>query len=65
MEGGDKTLVLGDLSIVGLTELGEKFCKAVIGDVSGLYEPPDWANELKPSSSISRFELYQAAWSSL
>jgi len=40
--------VLGDLSVVGLTEFGEKFCKAVIGDMSGLYEPPDWAKELKP-----------------
>jgi hypothetical protein len=40
VEDGDKTLVLGDLSVVGLTEFGEKFCKAVIGDVSGLYEPP-------------------------
>jgi hypothetical protein len=48
VEGGDKTLVLGDLSVVGLTEFGEKFCNAVIGDVSGLYEPPDWAKELKP-----------------
>jgi len=49
VEGGDQTLVLGDLSVVGLTEFGEKFCNAVIGDVSGLYEPPDWAKELKPS----------------
>jgi hypothetical protein len=40
--------VLGDLSVVRLTEFGEKFCKAVIGDMSGLYEPPDWARELKP-----------------
>ena len=47
VEGGDETLVLGDLSVVGLTEFGEKFCNAVIGDVSGLYEPPDWAKELK------------------
>jgi hypothetical protein len=45
LEGGDKTLVLGDLSVVGLTEFGEKFCKAVIGDVSGVYEPPSWAKE--------------------
>jgi hypothetical protein len=45
VEGGDQTLVLGDLSVVGLTEFGEKFCNAVIGDVSGLYEPPDWAKE--------------------
>jgi hypothetical protein len=48
VEGGDKVLVLSDLSVVGLTEFGEKFCKAVIGDVSGLYEPPDWAKESKP-----------------
>jgi hypothetical protein len=48
VEGGDKTLVLGDLSVVGLTEFGEKFCNAVIGNISGLYEPPDWAKELKP-----------------
>lgn len=47
VEGGDKTLVLGDLSVIGLTEFGEKFCKAIVGDVSGLYEPPDWAKELK------------------
>lgn len=45
VEGGDKTQVLGDLSVVGLTEFGEKFCKAVIGDVSGVYERPDWAKE--------------------
>lgn len=51
VEGGDKTLVLGDLSVVGLTEFGEKFCKAVIGDVSGLYEPPDWSKELKPNKA--------------
>jgi len=50
VEGGDQTLVLGDLSVVGLTEFGEKFCNAVIGDVSGLYVPPDWAKELKPKS---------------
>lgn len=42
VEGGDKTLVLGDLSIVGFTDFGEKFCHVVIGDVSGLYEPPDY-----------------------
>jgi hypothetical protein len=47
--GGDTMLVLGDLSVVGLTEFGEKFCCAVMGDVSGLYEPPDWAKELKPN----------------
>jgi hypothetical protein len=41
VEGGEKMLVLGDLSVVGLTEFGEKFCNAVIGDVSGLYEPPE------------------------
>lgn len=39
VDDGDKALVLGDLSVVGLTEFGEKFCKAVIGDVSGLYKP--------------------------
>jgi hypothetical protein len=39
VEGGDKTEVLGDLSVVGFTEFGEKFCKAVIGDVNGLYSP--------------------------
>jgi hypothetical protein len=50
VEGGDKMLVLGDLGVVGLTELGEKFCKAVIGDVNGLYEPPDWARDLKPKT---------------
>lgn len=50
VEGGDKTLVLGDLSVVGLTEFGEKFCKTVVGDVSGLYEPPDWAWDLKPKN---------------
>lgn len=50
VEGGDKTLVLGDLGVVGLTEFGERFCKAVIGDVSGLYEPPDWARDLKPKT---------------
>jgi hypothetical protein len=43
VEGGDKALALGDLSVVGLTVYGEKFCKAVIGDVSGLYKPADWA----------------------
>ena len=41
VEGGDKTEVLGDLSVVGFTVFGEKFCKAVIGDVNGLYHPPD------------------------
>jgi hypothetical protein len=45
VEGGEQTLVLGDLSVVGLTEFGEKFCKAVIGDVSGLYEPPAWVKD--------------------
>ena len=39
VEGGDQVLVLSDLSVVGLTEFGEKFCNAVIGDVSGLYAP--------------------------
>jgi Abortive infection alpha len=41
VEGGEKTEVLGDLSVVGFTVFGEKFCNAVIGDVSGLYSPPD------------------------
>jgi Abortive infection alpha len=48
VEGGDKTKVLSDLSVVGFTVFGEKFCKAVIGDVSGLYTPPDWTNPQKP-----------------
>jgi hypothetical protein len=50
VEGGDKTLVLGDLSVVGLTVFGEKFCNAVMGDVRGLYNPPDWAKELTPKT---------------
>jgi hypothetical protein len=54
VEGGDKTLVLGDLTVVGLTEFGEKFCNAVIGDVSGLYDPPDWAKELKTKGGAER-----------
>jgi hypothetical protein len=33
---------LSDLDVVGLTEFGERFCKAVVGDVSGLYEGPVW-----------------------
>jgi hypothetical protein len=41
VEGGDKTEVLGDLSVVGFTVFGEKFCKAVIGDVEGFFHPPD------------------------
>jgi len=41
VEGGERMLVLGDLSVVGLTEFGEKFCHAVVGDVSGLYKPPN------------------------
>jgi hypothetical protein len=55
VEGGDKTLVLGDLSVVGLTVFGEKFCHAVIGDVRELYTPPEWANELahkKPQKKV-------------
>ena len=43
-----------DLSVVRFTEFGEKFCKAVIGDVSGLYAPPDWARDLKPKSPSIR-----------
>jgi len=46
VEGGDKVEVLSDLSVVGFTEFGEKFCRAVVGDVAGLYEPPDWATDL-------------------
>lgn len=40
VEGGDKTEVLGDLNVVGFTVFGERFCRAVIGNVSGLYIPP-------------------------
>ena len=38
----DKTIVAGDLTVVSFTEFGECFCTAVIGDVTGVYEPPDW-----------------------
>src|SRR5438552_3649549 len=38
----EKTVVAGDLSVVSFTEFGEKFCEAVIGDVQGLYRPPEW-----------------------
>ena len=38
-------IVAGDLSVVAITEFGEKFCKAVIGDVRGLYKPPEWLNQ--------------------
>lgn len=41
VEGGDKTQVLRDLSVVGFTVFGEKFCEAVIGDVSGVFKPPE------------------------
>lgn len=37
----------GDLSVVGHTEFGEKFCKAVIGELSGMYAPTEWAKESK------------------
>jgi hypothetical protein len=49
VEGGEKMLALGDLSVVGFTDFGEKFCKAVIGDVSGLYESPAWVNDPAPN----------------
>jgi hypothetical protein len=39
VQDSDNTLVLGDLGVVALTEFGEKFCKAVISDVSGLTSP--------------------------
>jgi hypothetical protein len=42
VEGGDKMQVLGDLKVIAFTEFGERFCKAVIGDVKGLYTPPSW-----------------------
>jgi hypothetical protein len=35
VKGGDKIEVLGDLSAVGFTVFGEKFCKAVVGNVNG------------------------------
>lgn len=48
VEGGERYRVLGDLSVVDLTEFGEHFCRAVItDDVSELYKPPDWAKDLK------------------
>jgi hypothetical protein len=40
----EEKIVSGDLSVVALTQFGEKFCKAVIGDVRGLYTPPAWIN---------------------
>jgi hypothetical protein len=42
VESGEKARVLGDLQVVAFTEFGERFCKAVIGDVTGVYKPPDW-----------------------
>ena len=41
VRGGEKAEVLGSLRIVAFTEFGEKFCRAVIGSVEGLYEPPE------------------------
>jgi hypothetical protein len=41
--GGEVAQVLGDLEVVAMTEFGERFCTAVIGDVTGVYEPPSWA----------------------
>ncbi len=38
----EQTVVAGDLSVVSFTQFGERFCEAVIGDVDGLYKPPDW-----------------------
>ncbi len=38
----EEKVVSGDLSVVAFTRFGESFCKAVIGDVRGLYSPPDW-----------------------
>jgi len=40
VEGGDQTEVLGDLSVVSFTIFGQKFCEAVIGNVEGVYQPP-------------------------
>jgi hypothetical protein len=54
VEGGEEARVLGDLRVVGLTEFGEKFCNAVIGDVSGLFEPPDWAKDLRPRNKMTK-----------
>jgi hypothetical protein len=51
VEGGDKTEVLGDLSVVAFTVFGEKFCKAIIGDVRGIYSPPDWTKSRTPVDS--------------
>jgi hypothetical protein len=41
VEAGDKAQVLSDLTLVDLTGFGEQFCKAVIGDVKGVYTPPE------------------------
>lgn len=38
-------IAAGDLSVVAITEFGERFCKAVIGDVRGVYKPPDWVEK--------------------
>ena len=38
-------VVGGDLTVVSFTEFGERFCKAVMGDVIDLYQPPTWTRE--------------------
>jgi hypothetical protein len=35
-------VVSGDLAVVAFTEFGERFCEAVMRDVSGEYTPPTW-----------------------
>jgi hypothetical protein len=47
----EKIVVSSDLTVVDLTEFGERFCAAVIGDVTGLYEPPDWIKSAKIKES--------------
>jgi len=37
---GEVAGVLGDLSVVAITEFGERLCKAIMDDVTGLYVPP-------------------------
>jgi hypothetical protein len=41
----EEVVVSGDLQSVAFTEFGERFCKAVIGNVTGIYEPPSWLKE--------------------
>jgi hypothetical protein len=36
----ERMTVLSDLAVVAFTEFGERFCAAVMGDVSGDYTPP-------------------------